>query len=173
MSAWEKVKLGDVCSRVFSGGTPSRTHSSYYDNGDIPWLNTGEVNFNEITSTANHITQAGSDNRGGSKMSGHRNFNELLARMSPDRRARVKTEADTLHREYVLSQIRQRLGFTQAEIAERLGVSQPTYAVCERGGNMRIGTLQKIVAALGGELSVHVAIDGCDYYLQMPQSALA
>ena len=77
-------------------------------------------------------------------MSGHRNFNELLAKMSPERRARIKAEADDLHREYVLSQIRQQVGFTQADVAERLGVSQPTYAECERGSNMRIGTLQKI-----------------------------
>lgn len=102
-------------------------------------------------------------------MSGHRNFNELLSKMSPERRARVKREADDLHRDYVLSQIRQQVGFTQAEVAQRLGVSQPTYAECERGRNMRIGTLQKIVAVLGGELSFRVAIDGCDYNLQIPQ----
>ena len=70
-------------------------------------------------------------------MSGHRNFKELVAKMSPERRARVKAEADELHREYVLSQIRQQVGFTQADVAERLGVSQPTYAECERGSNMR------------------------------------
>ena len=80
----------------------------------------------------------------------------------------VSAEADDLHREYVLSQIRQQIGFTQADVAERLGVSQPTYAECERGSNMRIGTLQKIVAALGGELSFHVLIGGRDYNLQMP-----
>ena len=78
-------------------------------------------------------------------------------------------ETDDLHREYVLSQIRQQVGFTQADVAERLGVSQPTYAECERGSNMRIGTLQKIVTALGGELSFHVLIGGRDYNLQMPQ----
>ena len=109
-------------------------------------------------------------------MSGHRNFKELVAKMSPERRARVKerrarvkAEADELHREYLLSQIRQQIGFTQADVAERLGVSQPTYAECERGSNMRIGTLQKIVTALGGELSFHVLIGGRDYNLQMPQ----
>ena len=58
---------------------------------------------------------------------------------------------------------------TIKELAERLGVSQPTYAECERGSNMRIGTLQKIVTALGGELSFHVLIEGQDYNLQMPQ----
>jgi len=102
-------------------------------------------------------------------MSGHRNFNELLAKMTPERRTRIKNEADNLHRDYVRAQIRQQVGFTQAQVAQRLGGSQPTYAECERGSNMRIGTLQKIVAALGGELSFRVAIDGCDYNLQMPQ----
>jgi len=34
---------------------------------------------------------------------------------------------------------------------------------------MRIGTLQKIVTALGGELSLHVLIADRDYNLQMPQ----
>ena len=104
-------------------------------------------------------------------MSGHRNFNELLAKMSQERRARVKVEADDLHHEYVLSQIRQQVGFTQADVAERLGVSQPTYAECERGSNMRIGTLQKSVTALGGELSFHVLIGGRDYNLQVPSRA--
>ena len=101
-------------------------------------------------------------------MSRHRNFNELLSKMSPERRARVKAEADDLHREYVLSQIRQQIGFTQADVAERLGVSRPPYAECEHGSYMRIGTLQKIAATLGGELSFHVLIDGRDYNLQMP-----
>ena len=40
----------------------------------------------------------------------HRNFNELLSKMSLDRRARIKAEADDLHHEYVLSQIRQQVG---------------------------------------------------------------
>ena len=44
-------------------------------------------------------------------------------------------------------------------------VSQPTYAECERGSNMRIGTLQKIVSALGEELSLHVLIADRDYNL--------
>lgn len=96
---------------------------------------------------------------------GHRNFNELLEKMSPERRARIKLEADDLHREYVLSQIRQQVGFTQADVAERLGVSQPTYAEFERGNNMRIGTLRKIVTALGGELTLQVSISGREYNL--------
>ena len=44
MSEWKKVKLGDICKRVTSGGTPKSNVSSYYG-GDIPWLNTKEVDF--------------------------------------------------------------------------------------------------------------------------------
>lgn len=87
--------------------------------------------------------------------------------MSPERRTRVKDEAETLHREYVLSQIRQQVGFTQAEVAERLGISQPTYAVCERGNNMRIGTMQKIASALGGSLTIGIKIKNQNFPLAM------
>ena len=43
-------------------------------------------------------------------MSGHRNFKELMAELSPERHARVKAEADDLNREYASSQIRQQKG---------------------------------------------------------------
>ncbi|MCQ2345640.1 MAG: restriction endonuclease subunit S [Paludibacteraceae bacterium] len=50
--------LGEVCQKIFAGGTPTSTNSAYYG-GDIPWLRSGEVNFNEITSTEKYITEAG------------------------------------------------------------------------------------------------------------------
>ena len=53
--------MGDICSNVCSGGTPSSTHSEYYD-GNIPWLNTKEINFNRIYSTEKSITEEGLNN---------------------------------------------------------------------------------------------------------------
>lgn len=50
--------LGDVCQKVFAGGTPTSSNGSYYG-GDIPWLRSGEVNFNEINSTEKTITEEG------------------------------------------------------------------------------------------------------------------
>ena len=97
------------------------------------------------------------------------NFSELKAKFSPAQRARLDAEVEDMNREYVLSQIRAEMGLTQCDMAERLSVSQPAYAAYEKAGNMRIGTLQKIVAALGGALSFHVEINGRDYSLQMPQ----
>ena len=52
-------KLEDICVKVCSGGTPNRKHTEYYSDGNIPWLNTGEINFNRIKSTVNHITELG------------------------------------------------------------------------------------------------------------------
>ena len=61
MTEWKTYRLGDLCKRVCSGGTPKSTEPTYYD-GDIPWLNTKEINFNRIYSTERCITQKGLDN---------------------------------------------------------------------------------------------------------------
>ena len=61
MTEWKTYRLGDICKRVCSGGTPKSTEPTYYG-GDIPWLNTKEINFNRIYSTERCITQKGLDN---------------------------------------------------------------------------------------------------------------
>ena len=61
MEEWKEYKLGDICSHVCSGGTPSSKHAEYYD-GDIPWLNTKEINFNRIYNTEKCITEEGLNN---------------------------------------------------------------------------------------------------------------
>ena len=58
---WKEVRLGDVCTRVCSGGTPKSTNLSYYG-GKIPWLNTKEIDFNRIYSTEKTITDSGLNN---------------------------------------------------------------------------------------------------------------
>ena len=60
-SEWREVRLGEVCNKVCSGGTPKSTNPNYY-NGDIPWLNTKEVNFNRIYQTEQKITTEGFNN---------------------------------------------------------------------------------------------------------------
>lgn len=54
----ESVRIADICSQVYSGGTPTSTNSSYYDGG-IPWLNTNEVNFCNIYKTNRTISEEG------------------------------------------------------------------------------------------------------------------
>jgi len=54
--------IGDICTKVFSGGTPSSTRSDYYDGGAIPWLRTKEVNYSKIYATEQCITSLGFEN---------------------------------------------------------------------------------------------------------------
>ena len=62
MSEWKKVKLGEICERVTSGGTPKANVSSYYNPPTIPWLNTKEINYCRITKTENYISEEGFNN---------------------------------------------------------------------------------------------------------------
>lgn len=61
------VKLGDVCETC-SGGTPLRTMREYYEDGDIPWLRSGEVCQKDIVQTEMFITQKGVDNSSAKKV---------------------------------------------------------------------------------------------------------
>ena len=61
MEEWKLTKIGSICRRICSGGTPKSTVDEYYGGG-IPWLNTKEVNFNRIYSTESTITEAGLKN---------------------------------------------------------------------------------------------------------------
>jgi type I restriction enzyme S subunit len=61
MSEWKEYRLGDLCERVTSGGTPNTRKNEYYG-GEIPWVRTQEVNFNRIYDTEIKITKQGLDN---------------------------------------------------------------------------------------------------------------
>ena len=61
MKEWYLTKIGSLCKRVCSGGTPKSSVEEYYGGG-IPWLNTKEVNFNRIYSTVSTISEAGLNN---------------------------------------------------------------------------------------------------------------
>ena len=52
----EWKKLGEICSKVCSGGTPSRGNGDYFT-GDIPWLRTQEVDWKDIYDTEIKITE--------------------------------------------------------------------------------------------------------------------
>lgn len=61
MSEWKEYKIKDITSKITSGGTPKSSEAKYYD-GNIPWLNTKEINFNRITKTDRCITEEGLNN---------------------------------------------------------------------------------------------------------------
>ena len=54
--------LKDICKSITSGGTPKRTIRTYYENGNIPWLRTQEVDWKPIYNTGVSITEEGLKN---------------------------------------------------------------------------------------------------------------
>ncbi|MBC8551831.1 MAG: restriction endonuclease subunit S [Candidatus Brocadiales bacterium] len=60
---WEEKKLGDVCSKAKSGGTPRSTTKEYYD-GDIPFLAISDITRQGkyLTAASKKISQLGINN---------------------------------------------------------------------------------------------------------------
>ena len=54
--------IAEISNKVSSGGTPATSNNSYYENGNIPWLRTQEVDFKEIWDTDIKITEEGLNN---------------------------------------------------------------------------------------------------------------
>lgn len=57
-----KCKLREIVKKAIVGGTPASLHSEYYDGGNIPWVNTKEINYNRIYCTEKNITDLGLKN---------------------------------------------------------------------------------------------------------------
>ncbi|MBQ6466318.1 MAG: restriction endonuclease subunit S [Clostridia bacterium] len=55
--SWEWVRISEISS-ISSGGTPSRTNSSYW-NGSIPLVKIGDISSKYVTSAEESITDAG------------------------------------------------------------------------------------------------------------------
>lgn len=53
---WRSVSLKWI-SKIYSGGTPDKTNLSFWDEGTIPWLSSGEVNQFYVTVPTTYITE--------------------------------------------------------------------------------------------------------------------
>lgn len=58
---WKWVHLGNI-GRWKAGGTPSRSHAEYYQNGNIPWLKTGDLTDGIVESVEEYITEEAIEN---------------------------------------------------------------------------------------------------------------
>jgi predicted XRE-type DNA-binding protein len=84
-----------------------------------------------------------------------KSFDELVKRTTTAKtRLRAVTRTRELLREMLLSEIRELAGKSQREVADVLGIRQPSLSKLEKQSDMQISTLRRIVNALGGELEV-------------------
>jgi DNA-binding XRE family transcriptional regulator len=83
-----------------------------------------------------------------------RNFNELRAKMDPERRARVEQRVKQVLKSMPLEGLRDARELTQVQLAQVLNVSQGAVSKVERRTDMYISTLRSYVRAIGGDLQI-------------------
>lgn len=90
-----------------------------------------------------------------------KSFNQLVRRTATpavQRRAAARTRE--LLSEMLLGELRQVSGRSQRDVAEALGIKQPSLSKIERQSDIQVSTLGRLIHALGGELVLLVRISG-------------
>jgi DNA-binding XRE family transcriptional regulator len=83
-----------------------------------------------------------------------RKFAELVAKMSPESRARSEALYQQLLAEMPLQELRKALELTQQQMAATLGVNPAAVSRMEGQTDMYVSTLRRFVEAMGGELRI-------------------
>lgn len=83
-----------------------------------------------------------------------KNFKELQASMSPERRARVAERVNVALKTLALDELREARKLTQTQLATLLEVDQGSVSKMERRTDMYISTLRSYIEAMGGALHI-------------------
>ncbi|QFT86795.1 Antitoxin HigA (plasmid) [Halomonas sp. THAF12] len=88
-----------------------------------------------------------------------RKLEQLLANEKPEVVAAAKAKADEMLLELRLSEVRRLVEMTQAQMADAMGVRQPTVAGMEKGGqDLRLSSIKRYVEAVGGRVRLDVEL---------------
>ncbi len=91
-----------------------------------------------------------------------KNFELLEKQMKPERLANATAKAKEAMAEMLLAEIRQQAGFTQQDIAEAIGIRQPSLSKLESQDDIQVSTLRRLIQALGGRLELIAHMPGGD-----------
>ncbi len=83
-----------------------------------------------------------------------KNFKELQAKMSPERRARVRAKVEQALETLALDELREARHFTQVQLAAALRIDQGSVSKMERRADMYVSTLRSYIEAMGGTLDI-------------------
>ncbi|MCY7333184.1 MAG: helix-turn-helix domain-containing protein [Pseudanabaena sp. CAN_BIN31] len=92
-------------------------------------------------------------------MTKYTTLSEELSNLSGERQELIKARASQIRlEELTLRHLREKLGLSQSELAERLEVQQPAVSKMERRQNLELNTLRSVVNALGGTIEIIVRV---------------
>lgn len=89
-----------------------------------------------------------------------RPWSTIESKLSPERRARLQTNEHEEIQAINLRRLREELGATQVEAAEKAASTQPELSRLENAADIRLSTIRKYVVAMGGELEIFAVIKG-------------
>jgi predicted XRE-type DNA-binding protein len=92
-------------------------------------------------------------------MKKYTSLSDELNALPPERQEAIAARANEIRLEEItLRHLREKLGLSQAELAERLEVQQPAVSKLERRQNLELNTLRSVVTALGGTIEIIVRV---------------
>jgi DNA-binding XRE family transcriptional regulator len=84
---------------------------------------------------------------------------EELNALPKERQESIAARANQIRLEQMtLRHLREKLGLSQSELAQRLEVQQPAISKLERRPNLELNTLRSVVNALGGTIEIIVRV---------------
>jgi transcriptional regulator with XRE-family HTH domain len=87
-------------------------------------------------------------------MSGHQKFSQLTTNFSPSRKADIVQRTNQLREEMALTELRQALQLSQAELAQKLNIEQSAVSRMEKRTDMYVSHLRQAIEAMGGQLEI-------------------
>lgn len=94
-----------------------------------------------------------------------RTLDQLLEAEKPEVVAKARAKAEEILLNIHLAELRERVQKTQSELAQALGIKQPTIAGMEKPGrDLKLSTLKRYIEATGGKVRLDIELpDGTHY----------
>ena len=101
-----------------------------------------------------------------------KNFQILLDKMSPSRRAKVARRVKAQIARMPLNELRRARGLTQEQLAEALNLKQASISKIERQADMYVSTLRRFIESLGGTLRITASFPDGDVVVEQFEQIL-
>lgn len=93
------------------------------------------------------------------KKLGMKSFDDIMAALPKERQDKIRKISEEMMIDLQLQHIREELEITQKELAESLGIAQPSVVALEkRGKDIKLSSLKRYIEAMGGKLSLSVEL---------------
>lgn len=90
-----------------------------------------------------------------------RTLETMMTAYSAEEQQEIRDMADEMLLEVRLHSLREEMEISQAELAQALGITQPSVVAMEKRGNdVKLSTMKRYVEAMGGKVSVNVELPG-------------